>query len=996
VNALTDAFRFISAHDYPDRWPSLPDSLSAALRSGDMASALAALRLLRVFAFHYAMKRVPGGGPMSLMAAAILPLVLQVTQYLLTSVDSLDAATGVHIALKFYYSTIDYRLGHYAAACNTPSFIAWMGLCNAVLVKPLGAPAPGGQPVDEDARAAWPWWKAKKWASKIIARVAERYGNPRDYADDDEEENAAVRPLAAVFNKSIAPEVVSTALAQLAAWSAAGGASGDAWLAPRVRQAYLALVASASDFSSVWVPLRPHMPLLIEGVLFSMLRPTAADLEAFESDPEQWLHAQEDILASYVSPAAAAENTLRVLADKRAATTLPIVDKFIRRTFEAVAATPAGARDHGAKDAALRMLGVIASSYEEKRKGRTRAALEALLVSFVTPELGPAAPPLLRVRAMNVWTSFADVKLVSDEAKADACRGMLACLQDTTSVPVRIVAAGSLGFLIGESTACAEVVRPVIAPVIARLFSLLDEVGMESVTRSLSIIVEVYEDSMPELAGMIGANLSSAFLRMLDAGQAPDAEGEEQALACETMLNIFDQLMDLLYTRDAEPVIISSLLPHAWPLLARLLDGERADTTDYLDNALSLLGSAMSVLAEALPAHPAAWAAWVAMQRYVRAHAINWTDAWAHPTDVGIAYGAPRGLFSAPVEVSPGVSVDFAVELATTIEAILVESSEDEAVAATRIVTSLLHYGRGAVDRVLPALLNALVRAFCAAKTEEYRHALALSLASSLAYNAAGSLSVIMPRADELLAPPAARGAAEFLERLFREFDTLSKPVDIKIAALGLSAVVADAAAGRLPPALAAALPTTVALAVSLVHKEGAELARVAASAAERTARRAAADDDSSGGAESGGDAAASDDDDAGGGGGDDGGGADDGSYVESEDGYGGGDEEDDDEDAPATSSPLDHVDTTLFFSRAMSALLATPAWPTVAAALPETARALLGACAAAAATLTASGRAAGELGPTDDERRGIPPTATAADAAAGSAGGAAAMPTPR
>lgn len=372
VNALADAFRFIASHDYPDRWASLPGALTDALRSGDLAATLAALRLLRVFAFHYAMKRVPGGGPMALMCASVLPLVLQVAQFLLANHASVEAASAVHLALKFYFSTIDYRLGAYPAACTSASFIAWCGLCNAVLGKALGAGGVGGQPSDEDARAQWPWWKAKKWAAKIIARVAERYGKPSDFADDDEEENRPLRPLAAIFNKSIAPEVVSTALAQLAAWSASGGsAASDAWLAPRVRQAYLSLVASASDFSSVWRPLRPHLPLLIESVLFSMLRPTAADIDTFENDPEQWLVAQEDILSSYVSPASAAENTLRVLTDKRSAATLPIVDRFLRRVFEEFAAAPPAARDYGAKDAALRMLAVIASTYEEKRKGRS-------------------------------------------------------------------------------------------------------------------------------------------------------------------------------------------------------------------------------------------------------------------------------------------------------------------------------------------------------------------------------------------------------------------------------------------------------------------------------------------------------------------------------------------------------------------------------------------------------------------------------------------------
>lgn len=424
TNALADAFRYIAAHDFPDRWPTLVQSLNAALCSGDLSSTLAALRLLRVFAYHYHLKKVPGGGPMAIMCHGILSLVHQVAQFLIANHNTVEAASAIHLALKFYYSTIEYQLGRYPSACNSSSFIAWCGLCNSVLVKVLD-PAALPAMADSDTRAAWPWWKAKKWAAKIVACIAEKYGKPSDFDDDTDEEAPALKALAVIFNKNIAPEVVSTALVQLAAWTSSGGAvSSAAWLSPRVRQAYLSLISSASDFSSVWKPLQPHMPLLIEGVIFSLLRPTAEDIEEFENDPEQWLVSQDDILMSYTSPACAAEHLLRVLAEKRHATTLPIVDRFIRGTCEAYAAVAPASRDHGAKDAVMRMLVVIASTYEEKRKGRTRAALESLLTNFVTPELAPEALPLLRVRAMHVWSAFSDVKGVPDDAKVVACRGM--------------------------------------------------------------------------------------------------------------------------------------------------------------------------------------------------------------------------------------------------------------------------------------------------------------------------------------------------------------------------------------------------------------------------------------------------------------------------------------------------------------------------------------------------------------------------------------------
>lgn len=36
-----------------------------------------------------------------------------------------------------------------------------------------------GQPEDSDARAGWPWWKAKKWVLHITYRLFTRYGDPK-------------------------------------------------------------------------------------------------------------------------------------------------------------------------------------------------------------------------------------------------------------------------------------------------------------------------------------------------------------------------------------------------------------------------------------------------------------------------------------------------------------------------------------------------------------------------------------------------------------------------------------------------------------------------------------------------------------------------------------------------------------------------------------------------------------------------------------------------
>ena len=977
LNAITDAFRYIASHDFPDRWPALPDVLGAGLRSGEPCATLTSLRFLRVFSYHYAMKRVvcPLGGPMGILSSALLPTALSLAQYLMAHAATPAAPEALHLLMKTYFSAIEYRLATYPATRDPAAFVAWCGVANSVLQHP--APPRGGADDDEETLAKTPWWEAKKWAAKIIARVTEKYGNPRELTEEDPEDES-IRPLVTVFNKSIAPEVVSTVLGQLVGWAVAsgggggGGGGGGAWLSARVRQAYLCIVANASDFSSVWRPLRPHMSTLIAGVIVAQLRPTQTEIDFFQDEPEQWLLAQDDFLNLHLDPSHAAEGLLRALADKRQAATLPIADATVARLFaEAEGGGLSPVASAGSLVAALRMLNVLAPSFASKKRGRAKGALEGVLARHVTPALAAAAPPLVRVRAMQCWSACADAGCVSDAVKAAATAGVLHCLGDTTegALAVRQTAAGTLAPLIAGSKAALEVVRPHVAAVVGRLFSLLGELGSESVVSTLSIIVEAFDDSMPELAGGIAGNITATFAKLLDGEDGEDGDAaDERAATAERCLEILQQLMDTLYEKDQEAVVIEQMFPHIWPLLARLLDVEKGDTTDYLDNALSLLGGAFAILegACAQPRHAPAWGAFVAAQRYVAEHGVDWAPSWAYPTDAAISNGAPVGAFHAPLPSG----LDLAVEVVSAVEAILVRAAEDEALLACRITTCLLHYARGGVDRVLPRLIAALVVALSGAKTAALRSHAAVALTSCLAYNAAASAGELLARAEAV-----AGGAGAFVSSWFGELAKLEKPIDIKIASLGLACLIGDVAAGRAPGPLTAGFPALLALSVTLLHREEAATLSAAAKAADQLLHRAsrdathdAGDDNTSVDAEVGGDGAGGELSDGEGEGDGDGEADDDGSYDDEDGSDVDWGEDDEDDDPETVDSPLNHVNSVLFFARTMTGVMTSPLWASVAPALSGETRALLQACAARAESLHSEGKVCGELGPGPEE----------------------------
>lgn len=74
--------------------------------------------------------------------------------------------------LKIYHALTQFCLTLELIPKNV--FTAWMHICVLVVERP----APDSSHVDEDDRPELPWWKAKKWALHILARMFERYGSP--------------------------------------------------------------------------------------------------------------------------------------------------------------------------------------------------------------------------------------------------------------------------------------------------------------------------------------------------------------------------------------------------------------------------------------------------------------------------------------------------------------------------------------------------------------------------------------------------------------------------------------------------------------------------------------------------------------------------------------------------------------------------------------------------------------------------------------------------
>jgi len=243
-------------------------------------------------------------GPLHEIIGAALPLLQTLTKQLLeTRNHTIEAALIMKLCLKILWSCTQFSLPvgiDFAASApsspgarldggaaegggrsDDPALLAhlsgWVQIMGAVIGLPLpeageAGASPAGQPTAAEERAAWPWWKLKKWALQVASRWFHRYGMP-EYADDESQ------GFARFFSTTQAPLLLEPVMNTLALKPAGRFCSS------RCTHLSLVFIESAVQIKTTYAALAPHVPSLLVNVVFPLLCLSEDDLELFEADP---------------------------------------------------------------------------------------------------------------------------------------------------------------------------------------------------------------------------------------------------------------------------------------------------------------------------------------------------------------------------------------------------------------------------------------------------------------------------------------------------------------------------------------------------------------------------------------------------------------------------------------------------------------------------------------------------------------------------------------
>ncbi|CAM9437770.1 unnamed protein product, partial [Laminaria digitata] len=356
---------------------------------------------LRKVVKRYEYKPKDSRAPLLAVMRVTLPLLLAMCHQLVGD-DSAEAGQVLKIALKVFWSCTQFAIpsGEDLEALNVPS---WMDLCAKVLAKPLA-----GQPETEEEREIWPWWKAKKWACNIAQRFFTRYGQPH-YAEEK------MTDFAEAFSKQLAPKLLEQVMNTLAL-----RARGE-YCTNRVVHACLVFVGPATELSHTYKLLKPHLDFLLFQAVFPELCLSKSDVEAFDSDPHEFIHKTNDPSEDYLSPRVPAMNCIIDLAKYRGKDILPKLLSYTQNVLQTYAAAPEAQRDHRLKDGALVALGSLSTVLLRSKK--YSSSLEALMVQHVLPEF-QSPVGFMRYRACWMMQRFAQADFQDPQT-------ILRCLNNT-------------------------------------------------------------------------------------------------------------------------------------------------------------------------------------------------------------------------------------------------------------------------------------------------------------------------------------------------------------------------------------------------------------------------------------------------------------------------------------------------------------------------------------------------------------------------------------
>ena len=337
---ITETIRVISEFDYPSNWPDLIQGLLAGVTSNNILHMYNSLLALRKVMKRYEYKQKDNRNEIDDIILVVFPLLQQLSASIAT-LNSIEAAMILKMCLKIFYSATMYALPSSRVCVDYPY---WLKLVGFVIEKALPEGSSGqeplGQPVDKEERKLWPWWKLKKWASRIAQLFMQRYGNPRYVSEE-------YKSFAETFSTDFAPALLFSFLNQFAQMASGAYISDDS------HRFGLNYISSCVELKTTYKVLKPHLSNIIYHIIFPGLCISSDDEKLFISDPTEFIRKVHDPMEDWLDLRIASVNLLQAMARYRKKDSLPIILPYLKHLIDQYNAADPSAKNYRIKDGVM-------------------------------------------------------------------------------------------------------------------------------------------------------------------------------------------------------------------------------------------------------------------------------------------------------------------------------------------------------------------------------------------------------------------------------------------------------------------------------------------------------------------------------------------------------------------------------------------------------------------------------------------------------------------
>uniref|UniRef100_A0A663EM43 Importin 8 n=1 Tax=Aquila chrysaetos chrysaetos TaxID=223781 RepID=A0A663EM43_AQUCH len=508
--------------------------------------------------------------------------------------------------LKIFYALVQYALP--LQLVNNQTMTQWMEIFRTIIDRNV---PPETLQIDEDDRPELVWWKCKKWALHIVARLFERYGSPGNVTKEYFE-------FSDFFLKTYAVGIQQVLLRILDQYRQKD------YVAPRVLQQTLNYLNQGVIHSVTWKQMKPHIQSITEEVIFSLMCYKDEDEELWQEDPYEYIRMKFDVFEDYASTTTAAQNLLYTAAKKRK----EVLPKMMAYCYQILTEPNIDPRK---KDGALHVIGSLADILLKKSVFKDQ--MELMLQNHVFP-LFMSNLGYLRARSCWVLHSFSALKFHNELNLRNAVELAKKSLIDDKEMPVKVEAAIALQTLISNQEQAKEYVKPYVRPVMQELLHIVRETENDDLTNVIQKMICEYSQEVATIAVDMTQHLAEIFGKVLQSEEYEEVE--DKTVMAMGILHTIDTILTVVedhkeITQQLESIclqIIGLVLqkhviefyeeilslaysltcqmisPQMWQLLGVLYEVFQQDCFEYFADMMPLLHNYVTIDTDTLLSNP--------------------------------------------------------------------------------------------------------------------------------------------------------------------------------------------------------------------------------------------------------------------------------------------------------------------------------------------------------------------------------------------------------